>query len=74
MNHHESAGARRRRPVRRRPGRPLAGRRKRVAISFKVDPDLLETIRARAARLGIGYQTLIHELIARGVAAEGGRR
>jgi uncharacterized protein (DUF4415 family) len=48
----------------RKPGRPPFGRAKRVLISVKVDPDVLAALRVRAAQRGIGYQTLINDVLA----------
>lgn len=44
-------------------GRPLLGKEKRQLISIKVDPELIETIKREAERLGKKYQSLIHEIL-----------
>lgn len=44
-------------------GRPLLGKEKRKLISIKVDPDLIETIKDEAQKLGKKYQSLIHEIL-----------
>jgi predicted DNA binding CopG/RHH family protein len=36
-------------------------------IAIRIDPDVLRSLRAEATRAGIGYQTLIHRLLARHV-------
>ena len=48
----------------RRPGRPTIGLAPRKAIALKVDRRVLGTLRAEAARRGIGYQTLMNDLLA----------
>jgi uncharacterized protein (DUF4415 family) len=48
----------------RRVGRPPLGRAARELIAIRVDPDVLRSLRAEATRAGIGYQTLIHDLLA----------
>src|SRR5215468_11699796 len=48
----------------RRVGRPPLGRSARELIAIRVDPDVLRALRAEATREGIGYQTLIHKLLA----------
>jgi len=48
----------------RRVGRPPLGRSARELIAIRVDPDVLRALRVEATRSGIGYQTLIHELLA----------
>jgi uncharacterized protein (DUF4415 family) len=52
----------------RRMGRPPLGARSREPITLRLDPTLLDTLRAVAARRGIGYQSLIHELLTQAVA------
>jgi uncharacterized protein (DUF4415 family) len=46
-----------------RGGRPPLGDQKRIAISFRIDPELLAKLRTVAAARGVGYQTLAHELL-----------
>ena len=48
----------------RRVGRPPLGRAARELIAIRVDPDVLRSLRVEATRAGIGYQTLIHKLLA----------
>ena len=48
----------------RRVGRPPLGRSARELIAIRVDPDVLRALRVEATRAGVGYQTLIHELLA----------
>src|SRR5436309_4560332 len=48
----------------RRVGRPPLGRSARELIAIRVDPDVLRSLRMEATRAGIGYQTLIHQLLA----------
>jgi predicted DNA binding CopG/RHH family protein len=40
------------------------GRSARELIAIRVDPEVLRALRVEATRAGIGYQTLIHELLA----------
>src|SRR5882724_13569307 len=47
----------------RRVGRPPLGRAARELIAIRVDPDVLRSLRVEATRVGIGYQTLIHQLL-----------
>ena len=46
-----------------RVGRPPIGAVARKMISMKIDPGLLEELKARAKREGKGYQTLIHAVL-----------
>ena len=48
----------------RRVGRPPLGRAPRELIAIRIDPDVLSALRTEATREGIGYQTLIHRLLA----------
>ena len=48
----------------RRVGRPPLGRAARELIAIRVDADVLRSLRVEATRAGIGYQTLIHQLLA----------
>jgi uncharacterized protein (DUF4415 family) len=45
-------------------GRPPLGRAARELIAIRLDPDVLCSLRVEATRAGIGYQTLIHQLLA----------
>ena len=51
----------------RRVGRPPAGRSAKRLIAFRIDPKLLRQLEARAKSEGIGYQTLMHEILSRSV-------
>src|SRR5437867_3851816 len=55
----------------RRVGRPPLGRSARELIAIRVDPDVLRSLRVEATRAGIGYQTLIHQLLAAHVRRSG---
>lgn len=48
----------------RRVGRPPLGRAARELIAIRIDPDVLRSLRVEATRKSIGYQTLIHQLLA----------
>jgi uncharacterized protein (DUF4415 family) len=48
----------------RRVGRPPLGNEVRQVIAIRVDPEVLAAFRKQAKRRGIGYQTLIHEVLA----------
>ena len=47
-----------------RVGRPPIGTEARQLIAIRVDPKVLERFRAEAKRLKVGYQTLIHRVLA----------
>ncbi len=49
----------------RRVGRPPIGDSARQLIAIRVDPRVLEEFRKEAGRKGVGYQSLIHEVLAR---------
>jgi uncharacterized protein (DUF4415 family) len=51
----------------RRVGRPPLGRSARELIAIRIDPDVLRALRVEATRAGVGYQTLIHQLLAKHV-------
>ena len=53
----------------RRVGRPPIGSQARQLIAIRVDPEVLSRFRAEARRLRIGYQTLIHRVLAEHVGA-----
>ena len=57
------------RAERRQLGRPLLGRARRQLIAFRIDVDLLKSLKVEAKRLGIGYQTHMHNIIADRVAS-----
>lgn len=49
----------------RRVGRPPLGKEPRQLIAIRVDPRVLEAFRRESRRRGIGYQTLINEVLAK---------
>lgn len=49
----------------RRVGRPPLGHEPRQLIAIRVDAGVLEQFRKEARRRGVGYQTLINEVLAR---------
>ena len=49
----------------RRVGRPPLGDEPRQLIAIRVDAGVLEQFRKEARRRGVGYQTLINEVLAR---------
>ena len=53
----------------RRVGRPPIGAEARQLIAICLDPEVLNRFRAEARRLGIGYQTLMHRVLAAHVGA-----
>ena len=52
----------------RRVGRPPLGSIARQLIAIRVDPQVLAALQREASRRGVGYQTLIHQLLAKHVA------
>lgn len=50
-----------------RVGRPTIGRAPRKAVSLRVDPDVLQRLKATAAKRGVPYQSLINDILARAV-------
>src|SRR5882672_10301518 len=52
----------------RRVGRPLLGAGVRRLIAIRIDPQVLDAVRREAKRRGLGYQSLINELLAKYVA------
>jgi len=48
----------------RRVGRPPIGAEARQLIAIRLDPEVLSRFRAEAKRLKVGYQTLIHRVLA----------
>ncbi len=48
----------------RRVGRPPLGSQARQLIAIRLDPEVLNRFRAEAKRLKVGYQTLIHRVLA----------
>ena len=53
----------------RRVGRPPIGTQARQLIAIRLDPEVLNRFRAEAKRLEVGYQTLIHRVLAEHVGA-----
>ena len=51
-----------------RVGRPPLGDAARQLIAIRVDATVLEQFRKEARRRGIGYQTLMHEVLAKHAA------
>jgi uncharacterized protein (DUF4415 family) len=49
----------------RRVGRPPIGATTRQLIAIRLDPDVLGRVRRKAKQQGVGYQTLINEVLAR---------
>ena len=47
----------------RRVGRPPIGDAARQLIAIRLDPDVLQRLRAEAKRHKLGYQTLIHRIL-----------
>ena len=52
----------------RRVGRPPLGSIARQLIAIRVDPQVPAALQREASRRGVGYQTLIHQLLAKHVA------
>ena len=48
----------------RRVGRPPLGAAARRLIAIRIDPEVLDAVRREARRKGLGYQSLINELLA----------
>jgi uncharacterized protein (DUF4415 family) len=48
----------------RRIGRPPLGSRARRLIAIRLDPEVLKRLRTEARRRNVGYQTLIHRVLA----------
>jgi len=51
----------------RRVGRPPLGAAPRQLIAIRIDPRVLGAVRQEAKRRGLGYQSLINELLAKHV-------
>jgi uncharacterized protein (DUF4415 family) len=49
----------------RRVGRPVLGKSPRKAIAIRLDPEVLDWLKAEAARTGKRYQSLINEILAK---------
>lgn len=46
-----------------RVGRPPLGKATKQLIALRLEPQLIEQLRSRAEKDGIGYQTLINEIL-----------
>ena len=51
----------------RRVGRPPLGAEPRRLIAIRIDPQVLDAVRREAKRRGLGYQSLINDLLAKHV-------
>ena len=51
----------------RRVGRPPLGATARRLIAIRIDPQVLDAVRREAKRRGLGYQSLINDLLVRHV-------
>ena len=51
----------------RRVGRPPLGAEARRLIAIRIDPQVLDAVRREAKRRGLGYQSLINNLLAKHV-------
>ena len=51
----------------RRVGRPPLGTVARQLIAIRIDPQVLVALQREAKRRGLGYQSLIHQLLAKHV-------
>jgi uncharacterized protein (DUF4415 family) len=51
----------------RRVGRPPLGSEARRLIAIRIDPRVLDAVRREAKRRGLGYQSLINNLLAKHV-------
>jgi uncharacterized protein (DUF4415 family) len=51
----------------RRVGRPPIGDERRQLVAIRLDAGVLERFRKEAKRRGVGYQTLINEVLAKHV-------
>jgi uncharacterized protein (DUF4415 family) len=49
----------------RRVGRPPIGNEARQLIAIRLDPQVLAAFRKEAKRRGVGYQTLVHDVLAK---------
>lgn len=50
-----------------RVGRPLVGDSPRVAISVRIDEEVLSRLKNKAEKEGVGYQSLINEILKKAV-------
>ena len=49
----------------RRVGRPPMGAKARRLIAIRIDPQVLDAVRQEAKRRGLGYQSLINDVLAK---------
>jgi uncharacterized protein (DUF4415 family) len=56
----------------RRVGRPPIGDEPRQLVAIRLDAGVLERFRKEARRRGVGYQTLINEVLAKHVRKDAG--
>ena len=54
----------------RRVGRPPLGAEPRHLIAIRVDPGVLDQVRREARRRGVGYQTLVNQVLAEFIRKE----
>lgn len=54
----------------RRVGRPPLGTEPRQLIAIRVDAQVLERLRKEARRRGVGYQTLVNQVLAKHVGRD----
>ena len=50
-----------------RVGRPLVGESPRQAVSVRIETDVLSKLKAQAQKKGIGYQSLINQILKKAV-------
>lgn len=50
-----------------RVGRPIVGESPRRAISVRIEEDVLERLKSKAEKAGVGYQSLINEILKKAV-------
>ena len=50
-------------------GRPPIGERTRQLVAIRIDPDVLEGFRKEAEARHMGYQTLMHDVVAKYLSA-----
>lgn len=50
-----------------RVGRPLVGESPRKSISVRIEQDVLEKLKSKAEKAGVGYQSLINEILKKAV-------
>lgn len=50
-----------------RVGRPLVGESARIAISVRIEEDVLSRLKDKAKAEGVGYQSLINEILKKAI-------